>query len=354
MRPELIKNIKPGSLAALISALYTIGILGFSFILFLGKSKSISIYSFLILSLVVPILFFWPVRFLIQLFIYRRIKLIYKLISETKSQDSSYIGYLTQDRQSLENAEMDAIKWISKKNLEIVHIKEMEAFRRQYIGNVSHELKTPIFNIQAYLQTILDDKFNDPHQSTSFLKKALKNATRLQEIIEDLSIVYKLESGERVLSPEIFNIKELADEVIDEHQSLADQKQIKLMFKTGADEDQMVYADKEYIRIALSNLVNNGIKYGKFNGFVKISIYNLDTKILIEVSDNGIGIAEEHLPHVFDRFYRVDKSRSRESGGSGLGLSIVKHIADAHQQALHVRSKEGAGSTFGFTLDQVQ
>ncbi len=351
LKPELFKNISPDKLAGII-AVVTAGILlALSALIFVYlKTYNIVIFLFLLIVLV-PVLIYFLVRYLIQYFIYRRIKLIYKLISDTKLQDADVSSYRTHDLQSLEHAELDAINWIQKKNLEILHIKEMESFRREYIGNVSHELKTPIFNIQAYIQTVLDDEMADQQIALSFLNKALKNASRLQEIIEDLSIVYKLESGEKVLAPEKFNIKELADEVLEDHQSLADQKQIKLMFKAGADEDHLVYADKEYIRIALSNLVHNGIKYGKYNGFVKISIYTLDKKILIEVSDNGIGISEEHLPHVFERFYRVDKSRSREQGGSGLGLSIVKHIADAHHQTLHVRSKEGAGTTFGFTLE---
>lgn len=174
----------------------------------------------------------------------------------------------------------------------------------------------------------------------------------MQSIIEDLNIVYKLESGTQILDLQTFDIKNLIEEVFEENASLTAAKNIKLKFKNGAEESIRVEADKEHIQIVLNNLINNSIKYGKVSGYTKVSLYDLDKLVLIEVTDNGIGISEEHIKHVFDRFYRVDKSRSRDQGGSGLGLSIVKHIIESHGQKLHVRSKEGYGTTFGFTLQK--
>ncbi len=296
---------------------------------------------------------YFIIRFSIGLFLFRRIKLIYKLISETKFEEVSKKSDSGQhDLLNLSRVESDVRNWIAKKNLEMDQIKEMEKYRKEYIGNVSHELKTPVFNIQGFLQSLLDGGLEDPKVNKAFVAKALKNAVRLQNIIDDLNIVYKLESGEQLLELQKFSIRSMIEEVFEENQELANARNIKLHFKKGADNDFYVFADKEHIRIVLNNLINNSIKYGKINGFTKISLYDLEKSILVEISDNGIGISEEHLKHVFDRFYRVDKSRSREQGGSGIGLSIVKHIIESHGQKLHVRSKEGFGTTFGFTLEK--
>ncbi|MBK9108043.1 MAG: GHKL domain-containing protein [Saprospiraceae bacterium] len=350
MKFEALKNITANKLASLISV--CISSLIALILLFIGiiKPELISAYTAFICIISVLVFGFFITRSLIKEFIYRRIKLIYKIITDTKLPEELVKESKFKEHMDLEQVEKDAYSWIKKKNSEIDHIKQMENFRREYIGNVSHELKTPVFNIQAYLQTIHDMDSLQDEQLKIFLDKAIKNTFRLQEIIDDLSVVDKLESGDYFLDKQTFNIKELSDEVFEEQQGLADQKNIKLIFKEGADADNLVIADREYIRIALSNLVNNSIKYGKYNGFVKMSFYKLDESLLIEVSDNGIGIPEEHLSHVFDRFYRVDKSRSRDQGGSGLGLSIVKHILESHHQKLHVRSKDGVGTTFGFTL----
>lgn len=350
LKSDFFKNIGAGKLSLLI--IICIAVLLFVVVVLIEAVKPhfISIPTVLVCLSSLLLFGFFITRSLIREFVYRRIKLIYKIITDTKWTEELSKDPKFKDHIDLEQVEKDAFRWISKKNSEIDHIKQMENFRREYIGNVSHELKTPVFNIQAYLQTILDHEFVQDDQLKSFVDKALKNTYRLQEVIDDLSIVDKLESGDQFLDYQRFNIRELTEEVFEEQQSLADQKNIKLLFKEGADSDNMVFADREYIRIAMSNLINNSIKYGKYNGFVKVSFYTLDENLLIEVSDNGIGISEEHLAHVFDRFYRVDKSRSRDQGGSGLGLSIVKHILESHHQKLHVRSKDGVGTTFGFTL----
>lgn len=304
----------------------------------------------LVVSAITLILSYSILLYFINLFLIRRIRLIYKIIGESKQGDPTKDQEKKYLVNNLNEVEQDAQNWINNKNREIDSIRQMSNFRREYVGNVSHELKTPVFNMSSYLQTIMDSEDMAPEIKDKFILKIYKNAERLQEIIDDLSIVYKLESQERKPEMKEFDIKVLIDEIFEEHSALALQKNIKLQFNKESDNSFIVVADREYIRIALSNLINNAIKYGKYNGFVKVSVYNMDIYALIEVIDNGIGISDDHIPHVFERFYRVDKGRSREEGGSGLGLAIVKHILESHNQSLNIRSKIGVGTTVGFRL----
>lgn len=293
---------------------------------------------------------FLAARYLINEFIYRRIKVIYKKISDAKkSGDQPVLG-----GDTLEDVEKEVDNWEVNKNKEIATLKELEEYRRNYIGNVSHELKTPIFNIQGFLHTLIDGGINDPSVNMAYLQKAARNVERLNSIVEDLDTISRLEGGTLTLDLQVFDIQTLVNEVFEDMELKAKEKNIKLSFKEGANHGYRVRADKGQIRQVLSNLIGNSIKYGKQNGQSKISFYDMDKIVLIEVSDNGIGIARHHLKHVFDRFYRVDKSRSRSVGGTGLGLSIVKHIVEAHNQSVHVRSTEGVGSTLGFTLEKVK
>ncbi|MCB0578851.1 MAG: sensor histidine kinase, partial [Phaeodactylibacter sp.] len=219
-------------------------------------------------------------------------------------------------------------------------------------GDISHELKTPIFNIQGYLHTLLDGAIHDEEVNVKFIRKAAKNLERLHTIVEDLEAISRLESGELILEMQAFDIRKLTEEVFEDLEIKAAQRRIVLEFKEGAAQNFRVLADRESIRQVLTNLVSNSIKYGKDNGRTRIGFYDMDKNILIEVADNGLGIPKQHINHVFDRFYRVDKSRSRAQGGSGLGLSIVKHIIEAHKQTINVRSTPDLGSTFGFTLQK--
>ncbi|MDQ3142073.1 MAG: ATP-binding protein, partial [Bacteroidota bacterium] len=209
------------------------------------------------------------------------------------------------------------------------------------------------FNIQGYLHTLLEGGMDDPTINKSYLEKAAKNADRLQTIIEDMEVIARLEANMALIEYNHFDIKNLIQDVFDEQDIKAKEKGIRMQFKEGADGSFMVYADKELIRLVLGNLINNSIKYGKQNGITKVSFYDLGREILVEVTDNGLGIDEHHIKYLFDRFYRVDKSRSREQGGSGLGLSIVKHIIESHGQRVFVRSTLELGSTFGFTIRKV-
>jgi two-component system phosphate regulon sensor histidine kinase PhoR len=227
----------------------------------------------------------------------------------------------------------------------------MEEYRRDFIGNVSHELKTPIFNLQGYLDTLLDGGYQDTNILVPYLQKAMQNVERLSTIVEDLNTIAELEANQLDLDMEKFNIKELVKEVFEDLEMKAQERNIRLSFKEINNFKPIyVLADYERIRQVVDNLVVNAINYGRNYGRVFVSFYDMDKNILVEVSDNGIGIEAEHLLHVFDRFYRVDKARSRNTGGSGLGLAIVKHVIEAHGQTISARSTPNIGSTFGFTL----
>lgn len=232
---------------------------------------------------------------------------------------------------------------------EMEHLQRLENYRRDYIGNVAHELKTPIFSIQGYLENILDDPDLDKGTLKLFLEKAERNAERLVQIVSDLDTITKYESGFLRLDYESFNIQELSREVIESLEIQANERKINL-YEYAATGEYEVFADRFRVRQVLTNLVYNSIKYGKEGGYTKIRLTDTGSKVIIEVADNGIGIAPQHLGRIFERFYRADKSRSRESGGSGLGLSICKHIIEAHGEQISVLSTEGAGSVFSFAL----
>lgn len=258
------------------------------------------------------------------------------------------------ESDSLGRVENEVREWVAKKEEEIDSLKELENYRKNFLGNISHELKTPIFSVQGYIHTLLDGGLQDDHVNRRFLTKAANNIERLETIVSDLEIIAKLEAATLQLELQSFDIKQLTQEVMDEVEVQAQSRNINLKLKNGADQSFMVEADREYIRTVLVNLIVNSIKYGKENGQTQMAFYDMENYILVEIADNGIGIAEKHLKHLFDRFYRVDKSRSRERGGSGLGLSIVKHIVEAHNQTVNVRSTAGLGTTIGFTLQKAK
>lgn len=288
----------------------------------------------------------------VRYYIFRRIKLIYKVIHRHKLPSDFKAGKLDMGTNILENVEKEVDEWAEQNDRDIEELERLATYRRRFIGDVSHELKTPIFNIQGFIHTLLDGAIHDPQVNMQYLQRAAKNVDRLQAIVEDLETINKLESGQMILDLREFDIHNLADEVYADLEMRARERNIRLTYKEGANQHFHVRADKESIRQVLINLVHNSIKYGKEGGVTKISFYDMETYVLVEVSDNGIGIDPEHLKHVFDRFFRADKHRSREAGGTGLGLSIVKHIIEAHKQTINVRSTQGQGSTFGFTLEK--
>ena len=244
--------------------------------------------------------------------------------------------------------------WASNQTNEIRQLREMEKYRKDFLGNVSHELKTPIFNIQGYILTLLDGGIDDEKINKLYLKRAEKSINRMITIVDDLVSISRLESGEFKLNLEDFNVVKLVEEIFEHHEMLARQFKVKLEFDSNYNRPIKVHADRQRITEVLNNLIVNSIKYGKTNGKTRVGFVDTGDRILVDISDNGIGISEEDLPRIFERFYRVDKSRSRDSGGTGLGLAIVKHIIQAHNQSINVRSAEGKGASFVFSLDKTQ
>jgi two-component system phosphate regulon sensor histidine kinase PhoR len=286
----------------------------------------------------------------IDFYLRRRIKLIYKMIRLSKTSQQAEEVPKNKDQDSMTRVESEVSHWIEEQQKEIQSLKDLENYRKNFLGNISHELKTPIFAVQGYVHTLLDGGLHDPTINKRFLKKAAQNIERLETIVEDLDIIARLEEATLQLEISSFDLKTLTLEVIEQVEVQAKKRDIKIVFKSGADRVALVKADREYIRTVLINLIVNSIKYGREGGVTKIGFYDLDNEILVEIADNGIGIENKHLKHLFDRFYRVDKSRSRDRGGSGLGLSIVKHIIEAHKETINVKSKPGDGTTLSFTL----
>lgn len=297
---------------------------------------------------------YFLILFTLQQFIYRKIKLIYKFIYQTKAskrEEFYYKNILPQ--KSIDEVSEDVESWAQQKKNEIEVLQANEAYRKEFLQNLSHELKTPIFAIQGYVDTLLDGAMNNEELGVKFLNNTSKNVSRLVNLLSDLDEITKLESGEQILYKENFIIQDLIREVFDSLMVLASKRSIKLSIKKGCEFPITVFADKEKIRQVLINLTDNAIKYGKIKGNVTASAYITDEKhVLVEISDDGIGIAEEHIPRISERFYRTDAARSRKEGGSGLGLAICKHIIEAHGQSIHIRSKLDVGTTFGFILQK--
>jgi two-component system phosphate regulon sensor histidine kinase PhoR len=293
------------------------------------------------------------VYYMVERFIYRKIKLIYKLISQTKAskREEFYYSELLPQK-SIDEVREDVENWAEQKKSEIEVLQKNEAYRKEFLQNLSHELKTPIFTIQGYVHTLIDGALDNQEVNKKFLISTSRNIDRLVNLVDDLDEISKLESGEQLLYKQNFIIQDLIKEVFESLTIHSEEKHIRKLIKKGCEQPLYVFADKEKIRQVLINLVDNAVKYGKQNGQIEASIYkNEGKKILVEISDDGNGIAEEHIGRIFERFYRTDIARSRKVGGSGLGLAICKHILEVHEQTIHVRSTPDIGSTFGFTLD---
>ncbi len=289
--------------------------------------------------------------FILTRFIYDRIRLIYKTIHDLKAPRNQRKENLYSDSDMIAQASEEVGAWASDQQKQIADLKKMESYRREFLGNVSHELKTPIFNIQGYVLTLLDGGLEDPRINRSYLERAEKSINRMISIVEDLETISRLESDELKLRYSHFDMVTLAREVVEALEMDAKAYGISFAFGRDYDPSVMVYADRQNIQQVLTNLIVNAIKYGKEGGRIKISFFDMDKNILTEVTDDGIGIEREEIPRVFERFYRGEKSRSRShGGGSGLGLAIVKHIIEAHKQTINVRSTPSVGTTFAFTL----
>jgi two-component system phosphate regulon sensor histidine kinase PhoR len=348
----MFKNQTPQQLSFLIAAVSAAAIAGLLLLLKAVGLLRVTWPEVLGLFLLAFAVAFLANYYLVRYFIFRRIKLIYKIIHRQKLPAEFKAANLDMNRNVLGDVEKEVGEWAERSDRELEELERLATYRRRFIGDVSHELKTPIFNVQGFVHTLLDGALDDPKVNMLYLQRAARNIERLQTIVEDLETINKLEAGQMILDLQEFDLHNLTDEVFADLEMRARERNIRLQYKDGANQNFRVRADRESIRQVLINLVHNSIKYGVEGGVTKISFYDMASFVLVEISDNGIGIKPEHLNHVFDRFYRVDKHRSREAGGTGLGLSIVKHIVEAHKQTINVRSGVGQGSTFGFTLEK--
>jgi two-component system phosphate regulon sensor histidine kinase PhoR len=300
------------------------------------------------------VLNFFLLFFLINTFVYNRIKVIYKMIHNANiSNKAKHLTKVLFDTHTIEKAEQAAEEFIIEKQNEISQLKENETYRKEFLGNVAHELKTPLTAIQGHILTLLDGGIYDESINHLYLQRTASNIDRMLEVVNDLDTITKLESEPGQLKFEKFNLYNLVMEVIDILEITAKKYHVTLSLIANPERSYNVYADKNNIRQVLINLIENSIKYNdKPNGKTTINFHDVAENYLIEVTDNGIGIDKKYFPRLFERFYRVDKNRSRTTGGSGLGLAIVKHIIDAHHQTVTINSTLGEGSTFGFTLQK--
>jgi two-component system phosphate regulon sensor histidine kinase PhoR len=343
-----MRGSSPRQLAVLLAVVASVTTVAAGLVVQVFKETSF-IISMLFIALVVFFTVYLIVFYSLNNFIIEKIKPVYKTIFNL-SQAEEKLKTDIEDRDIIQNVQDDVMQWARIKTREISQLKQLEKYRREFLGNVSHELKTPIFNIQGYILTLLDGGLEDENINRRYLEKAEKSVNRLISIINDLESISRLESGELQLEYQRFDMVKLIEEIFEEQDRLAHERNIKLRLSHNSDKPVYVYADRKRILEALSNLIVNSIKYGKSGGHTLVEFLDMDDNIVVEVADNGIGISEKDLPRIFERFYRTDKSRSREMGGTGLGLSIVKHIIEAHNQTINVQSKPDKGSSFAFTL----
>ena len=313
---------------------------------FLTFSIPVGFYisSFFLLSICSGIIIY----LLLELYINRKIRLLFRTVQNYKKTSSDFKLNMSED--VLSASEVTILKLAKQNSDELLKLQAEEKFRREFIGNLAHELKTPIFSVQGYILTLLEGGLEDPTVNKKFLNRALKGAERMNKIIMDLDMISRFESERINLEIEENNIVEICQEIFDSLELKAKENNISLKFADKYINPIMVSCDRDKIGQVVQNLVINAIKYSGPQSQVLIRFLDVETNILIEVEDNGSGINEKHLNRLFERFYRVDKSRARNEGGTGLGLSIVKHIIEAHGHIVQVRSAEGEGSVFFFTL----
>ncbi|MFK7756334.1 MAG: sensor histidine kinase [Flavobacteriales bacterium] len=304
----------------------------------------------IILLVTISIAAFFVVNFSLEKFLNNKVKLIYKTINNFRRGGDQSKLKIEMGTDVLSEVNSDVQAWSKDKLGRIEFLQNQENFRKEFIGNLAHELKTPVFSIQGYILTLLDGALDDPEHNEIFLKKAAKSVDRITSLLGDLDNISSLEEGAIPLEKTNFDIIALTKEVFEMLESTAQSEGVTLRLKAPNQKSEMVCADRGKIMQVLTNLIVNSIKYSSTEGYTEVRYYDMDDTILIEVKDNGMGIDEKHLPRLFERFYRVDKSRSRHIGGTGLGLAISKHIIEAHGHEISVRSKVDKGSTFSFSL----
>ena len=340
------KNLPPKQLAALTALLLSSLIALSIFILFSNAKLCITYFIVSFISI------YFLMGELLEYFIYRKIKLIYKLISQTKAskREEAYQKYVLP-KKGIDEVRDDVEEWAAQKTKEIQDLQSNEAFRKEFLQNLSHEIKTPIFAIQGYLELLGDGAMDEPVTGKKFVQQAQSNVQRLVQLLSDVDAITNLEINKDPILKQSFIIQDIINEAINNLSVKRIKKNIQFQFKKGSESPIYVFADKNKIYQVIVNILSNATKYGKIDGQITASIYKMeDEKILIEIGDDGIGIDEEHLPRLFERFYRTDDARAREIGGTGLGLAICKHIIEAHGETIHARSKVNVGTTFGFTL----
>lgn len=344
-----MRNIKPYQIILATSAIVVVvvWVLLFLFCKYIGEIDYLYIFLF---GLLVGGLSFVIHFISVERFLHSRIKFIYRAIRKGKmTRETDF--HISMKEDVLRNVTVEAKKFLEQRNTEISKLKEQEEFRREFLGNLAHELKTPVFSIQGYILTLLEGGLEDENVNRLFLERASKAVDRMTGILDDLDEITKLEADKIKLLIKRFDIIDLAKDVMESLDFLAKEKNITLRFAKKYD-PIYVKADRGKIGQVLTNLIKNSISYGSENGETTIRLFPMEDTILMEVADNGAGIEEEELPRLFERFYRVEKSRNRHEGGSGLGLSIVKHIIESHGQTINVRSTVDVGSTFSFTLEK--
>ncbi len=343
-----MKFTSPKSMALFLATVFAILTVAITCIFsFTELSGVLELWIIYVLSMF--IIFYIIIYYAFYNFIIQKINPIYKTIYKTNISKSELLEKL-ESRDIFTAVEQDVDTWAQNKTSEIIQLQKLANYRKEFLGNVSHELRTPVFAIQGYISTLLDGGIEDESINTRYLEKSDKNINRMITIINDLETISKLETSELQLDFSDFDIVQLIKEVFDMHEVQAANKNISLSFKKAIHKEIMVNANREKIYNVLSNLIINSIKYGKETGHTTVDIMDMDKNLLIEIEDNGIGIDNNDVPRIFERFFRVDKSRSREAGGTGLGLAIVKHIIEAHRQTINCRSSLGKGSSFAFTL----
>ena len=296
-------------------------------------------------SLPVGLMVFAASLWLIKRFVQERVDLIHRTIHDTQTGGTAS---RVKGPDPLGSVGVEVEAWAEEKRTEITGLKERERFRREFIGNLAHELRTPIFSIQGYILTLLEGGLEDGKVNRDFLERASNGVDRLIRIVEDMDLITQLESGVMAMDVERMDLNGAVNEGIEALEMKARERRVTL--RNELDEEVLVRADHDRLLQVFTNLFNNAVNYGSEGGWCSVRSFDVGDRVLVEVSDNGIGIAEEHLPRLFERFYRVGKSRARNEGGSGLGLAIVKHIVEAHGGTITVKSIEGKGTTFGFTL----
>lgn len=346
-----MKITSPKQMSILISLITSAVVLLVFWLVYPHDSVTDEVLLGIAIALVTFIVVFIIIYYLLNELIYEKINPIYKTIQRLNLSDSELKEFL-EGKDIGKELEEELTSWATERGNEVTRLREMERYRKEFLGNVSHELKTPIFNIQGYISTLLDGGLEDPSINRMYLERADKSISRMISIVQDLETITKLEVGELKINAEKFNIVALVHEIIEALELKAKGRNIKIEIARSKETPIFVMADRGRISQVLVNLIVNSINHGKEGGTTIVSFADMFDHVLIEVSDDGAGIEPKDLTRIFERFYRADKSRSRDTGGSGLGLAIVKHIIEAHRQTINVRSKVGEGSSFAFTLDK--